>query len=65
MSEALRTNDSSAFVSAAAKSHGYRPLVQNALEYATAGVTSLTEVFRVAEQVDESVDFINSGIGGK
>jgi MSHA biogenesis protein MshE len=57
MSEALRQGDSSAFIHAAKKSPEYKPLAVNALEYAAQGVTSLSEVFRVSEQVDESVDF--------
>ena len=57
MSEALRLGDSAAFVRAARKAPGYKPLAVNALEYATQGLTSLGEVLRVSEQVDESVDF--------
>lgn len=64
MSEALRQGDSSAFVQAAKQGHGYKPLAVNALEYAAQGITSLGEVFRVSEQVDESIDF-NAGTGSK
>lgn len=57
MSDALRRASSSDFVLAAKRSKGYRPLVMSALEYAEKGITSLEEVFRVAEQIDESGDF--------
>jgi MSHA biogenesis protein MshE len=65
MAEALRVGDTSAFVKAAKADKDYKPLVVNALEYAAEGITSLGEVFRVSEHVDESVDFLNFGIGGK
>jgi MSHA biogenesis protein MshE len=54
MADALRRGDSSAFVKAARRSKGYQPLVISALKEAMAGITSLAEVFIVAEQVDES-----------
>ena len=57
MGDALRRGDGQEFVALARKAPRYRPLVATALEYATEGVTSLSEVFRVAEQVDESPDF--------
>ncbi|OFE12898.1 MSHA biogenesis protein MshE [Pseudohongiella acticola] len=57
MADALRRSDSSAFVKAARKSKGYRPLVVSALAEAMNGVTSLEEVYRVAEQIDEEGDF--------
>ncbi len=65
MSDALRLGDTSAFVKAATLAPDYKPLAINALEYAAQGVTSLAEVFRVSEHVDESVDFNAVGIGGK
>jgi MSHA biogenesis protein MshE len=65
MSEALRLGDTSTFVKAAKQSPEYKPLAVNALEYAAQGVTSLAEVFRVSEHVDESLDFNVVGIGGK
>lgn len=55
MADALRRNDNSAFSQAARNSEGYQPLVISALEMACKGVTSLAEVFRVTEQMDESV----------
>lgn len=54
MADALRRNDSAAFVQAAKVSEGYRPLVASALELVAEGVTTLEEVFRVTEQLDES-----------
>jgi MSHA biogenesis protein MshE len=55
MADALRRNDNAAFAKAAKKSDGYQPLVMSALALASKGVTSLDEVFRVTEQMDESV----------
>ena len=57
MSDALRRGSSSDFVRAAKSSKGYVPLVMSALSDAASGITSLDEVFRVAEQIDESGDF--------
>jgi MSHA biogenesis protein MshE len=57
MAEALRLGDTSAFVHAARQAPEYKPLAINALGYAAQGITSLAEVFKVSEQVDESVDF--------
>ena len=65
MAEALRTADTSAFIAAAREAPDYTPLAIHALDYAGRGITSLAEVFRVSEQVDESIDFNLVGIGGK
>ena len=54
MADALRRSNSSDFVRAARASKGYRPLVVSAMMEAFSGVTSLDEVYRVAEQLDES-----------
>lgn len=54
MADALRRNDNSAFSQAARNSEGYQPLVMSALAMARQGITSLQEVFRVTEQMDES-----------
>jgi len=54
MADALRRNDSSAFSIAAQADENYKPLVASALDLAAQGVTSLDEVFRVTEQMDES-----------
>jgi MSHA biogenesis protein MshE len=56
MADALRRNDSSGFTKAAMASPGFKPLTYVALEYAAQGVTTLEEVFRVSEQIDETVD---------
>jgi MSHA biogenesis protein MshE len=45
--DALRRNDAQAFVDAAARAGGYRPLAVAAIEHARHGVTSLAEVLRV------------------
>ncbi|MDT8427876.1 MAG: GspE/PulE family protein [Pseudomonadales bacterium] len=62
MADALRRNDSAGFVRAAKAGKGYKPLVASALQEALDGVTSLGEVFRVAEQIDESGDWISEEI---
>jgi len=59
LSDALRRADSAEFVRQAKKTPGYQPLVISALHEAVNGVTSLSEVFRVAEQIDESEDFLD------
>lgn len=58
LADALRRENSSDFVKIARSTPGYKPLVISALDDAAKGITSLEEVFRVAEQVDESADFI-------
>ena len=58
LSDALRRADTSDFVKIAKKSPGYQPLVVSALKFAVKGITSLEEVLRVSEQVDESSDFM-------
>lgn len=55
MADALRRDDSAAFTIAAKTDPHYKPLVYSALELATQGVTTLEEVFRVTEQLDESI----------
>lgn len=59
LADALRRNDSADFVKVAKKTPGYQPLVVTALKDAAKGITSLEEVLRVAEQIDESDDFMN------
>jgi len=58
LSDALRQEDSSHFVKLAKQAKEYQPLLISALDYALKGITSLSEVFRVAEQIDESEDFL-------
>lgn len=59
LADALRRSDSADFVRIARQSPGYQPLVVSALKFAGRGITSLEEVFRVAEQIDESSDFMD------
>lgn len=59
LADALRRADSADFVRIAKKSPGYQPLVVTALKDAARGITSLDEVLRVAEQIDESNDFMD------
>lgn len=59
LADALRRSDSSDFIRIARKTPGYQPLVVSALRYAAQHVTSLEEVLRVAEQIDESADFMD------
>lgn len=54
MSDALRRDDSAAFTLAAKTDPHYKPLVYSALDLALKGETTLDEVFRVTEQLDES-----------
>ncbi|MCP5093306.1 MAG: Flp pilus assembly complex ATPase component [Gammaproteobacteria bacterium] len=48
LTDALRREDLSDFVSLAAQKKSYVPLVNCALDYATSGITSLEEVIRIA-----------------
>ncbi|MDA0687415.1 MAG: GspE/PulE family protein [Proteobacteria bacterium] len=59
LSDALRRENSSDFVKIAKRTAGYQPLVISALKDAAKGITSLEEVLRVAEQIDESSDFMD------
>ncbi|MES3007218.1 MAG: GspE/PulE family protein [Pseudomonadota bacterium] len=56
MADALRRANSADFVRAARRSSGYVPLVMSALADAGKGITSLDEVFKVVEQLEESSD---------
>ena len=59
LADALRRADSAEVVKIAKKSPGYQPLVVSALKDAAQGITSLEEVLRVAEQIDESEDYMD------
>lgn len=59
LADALRRADSMDFVKIARAATGYQPLVISALKFAAQGITSLDEVLRVAEQIDESLDFMD------
>lgn len=53
LADALRQENPMEFTRQAKEQEGFRPLSVCALEYAVKGITSLDEVFRVAEQVAE------------
>lgn len=55
MMDALKNNDTSAFTQAAKASKSYRSLAEAALDYAKLGVTTLDEVLRLVEMVQEPV----------
>lgn len=59
LADALRRSNSSDFVRFAKQTPGFQPLVVSAVKFAIEGITSLEEVFRVAEQVDESSDYMD------
>lgn len=54
MIEALRQNDQTAFADACAADTNYQPMSSVALAYASKGITTLEEVFRVLGEIDES-----------
>jgi MSHA biogenesis protein MshE len=56
MREALRRNDQSEYARVAARQPGFQTLTYCALGYAAEGITSLTEVFRVAEELTDTSD---------
>ncbi|VAW81364.1 MSHA biogenesis protein MshE [hydrothermal vent metagenome] len=53
LTDALRRNNPADFEKAARQQVGYRPLIDNALDYAFAGITSLAEVMRLSGVVEE------------
>jgi MSHA biogenesis protein MshE len=53
MMAALRNNDSQGFSEAAQKQPHFRSLMFCTLDYASQGITTLEEVFRVAEQLED------------
>jgi len=54
MADALRRNDTQAYIDAAAKTKGFRPLSICALEFASKGITSLDEVLRIAGEQEDT-----------
>ena len=52
LADALRRNDPAEFENAARQQVGYRPLVENALDYAREGITSLAEAMRLSGMVE-------------
>ena len=53
MADCLRENDAKAFLQAVKNSRTFRPLAVSAMDYAEKGQTSLSEVMRVAAQLDD------------
>jgi MSHA biogenesis protein MshE len=51
--DALRRGDLAGFASSARRSKGFKPLLDSAMECARAGTTTLDEVFRVVEAMEE------------
>ncbi|MEL0647324.1 ATPase, T2SS/T4P/T4SS family [Pseudoalteromonas agarivorans] len=62
MMDALRANDTQEFSKAAKKSANFSPLSTMALNYAKQGITSLDEVFKVAEYIPEIVGDADAAI---
>ena len=62
MMDALRANDTQGFAKAAKNSANFSPLSAMALNYAKKGITSLDEVFKVAEYIPEIVGDIDATI---
>lgn len=60
LGDALRRGDSAEFIRTAQRTPGYVPLVRSALDFAEQGITSLEDVQRVSEQIDDSEDFLVS-----
>ncbi|MFO0691010.1 MAG: GspE/PulE family protein [Myxococcota bacterium] len=54
MADALRRSDTHAYIEAASRSVGFRPLAICALEYASKGITSLDEVLRIAGEQEDT-----------
>jgi len=53
LTSAFRQDDANAFVELAKQAPGYRPLVNNALDLARQGLTSIEEVLRLAGTIEE------------
>ncbi len=51
--DALRRGDPAAFAQHARKSSGFKPLIESAMECALKGITTLDEVYRVIESIEE------------
>lgn len=58
MADALRRSDAADFAKAARSQPNYRSLAHCALDYALEKVTSLDEVFRVSEQIEEDIELM-------
>jgi MSHA biogenesis protein MshE len=53
MADALHRRDAALFTRAAKQAPGFKPLVQTALDYARAGTTSIEEVMRIADSIED------------
>ena len=62
MADALRRSDTNAYIEAAAKTNGFRPLAICALEYASKGITSLEEVLRIAGEQEDTGGNLNTRV---
>jgi len=60
MLDALRQNDTSQFIKLAKNSDLYLPLASCALDYAIAGKTSISEVFKISASLDDAALTIES-----
>ncbi len=54
MADALRKHDTAAYIDAASRTKGFRPLSICALEFASKGITSLDEVLRIAGEQEDT-----------
>ncbi len=61
VADALRVGDAGLFIDEAKQQPGYQPLIISALELAIKGLTSVNEVLRVAQQVEQEAAFTNTG----
>lgn len=69
MADAMHRNDAALFTQVAKQSPGFKPLVQTAMEYARTGVTTLEEVMRIADSIEDQPEpivnaLVNEGSGG-
>ncbi len=62
MADALRRSNTSDFTRAAITSPNFKPLIYAAMEYAQQGITSLEEVLRVVEQLENSEENVVAGL---
>jgi MSHA biogenesis protein MshE len=61
VADALRVGDAGLFIEEARQQPGYQPLIVSALELAVQGLTTVGEVLRVAQQVEQEAAFTNTG----
>lgn len=53
LADALRENDSKAFADIAYNQENFKPLAQSAFDYALSGLTAVSEVFRIAAEIED------------